>query len=320
MPDERRMSTDRFYGGTSDRLRILRNFLEFVDATHPSREAAREWLFENAPGSSEGFARRNIDFLITAQILDDETDELRAGPAGKRYLRSRDPVDLYDGFTSGVKGFETILEALVDDPMTDEEIAECLRDAFPDYEIPVAVAQRHREWLQVLGFLYRTNGRSHITSQGQEVIGEAVSAGQPRSSDTSGRTYDTQSSQVAVSQEFRDLVFDQYNGQCLMTEIDHPTLLTLAHVLPRSDYVEYAEDPTNAFVLNWTHHMAFDAGLFTFDADLRLRVNPDFTPRDPWLRQTLLDCDGDEIQLPPNAEIASSHIKERNQLLDWWPL
>lgn len=319
MTDDRRMSTDRFYGGTTSRIRTLHQFLKFLDSANPSRETAYDWLADNTDGGSRSFAERNVDFLITSRILDEDDGSLRPGRAGEQYLRSHDPIDLYNGFTAGVKGFETILEALTAGPMTDQEIANRLREVFPDYKIPVNVAKRHREWLQVLGLLSRIDDRNCITNRGRQVIGVTASDDVP-TSDTSGQTYETQSSVVTVSEQFRTSIFEQYDGRCLLTKIDHPSLVTLAHVLPRSEYVEYAEDPRNVFVLNWTHHMAFDAGLFTFDSEYRLRVKPDFKPTDHCLRRTLLERDGDQIRFPADATLAVEYLDERNQQLDWWPV
>jgi putative restriction endonuclease len=37
-----------------------------------------------------------------------------------------------------------------------------------------------------------------------------------------------------------------------------------------------AEDIENVLLLDWTHHMAFDAGLWTFDESGRLWIKPGF--------------------------------------------
>jgi hypothetical protein len=63
--------------------------------------------------------------------------------------------------------------------------------------------------------------------------------------------------------EFGDLmedVFVRYGRRCLPTEIDRPEMLTLAHVQPRSERVDLAEDPTNVLVANWNHHRASTRG------------------------------------------------------------
>lgn len=49
--------------------------------------------------------------------------------------------------------------------------------------------------------------------------------------------------EVTVSPKFRSEILDRYENQCTITGIHQSSLLDLAHILPRSDYPEYAEDP-----------------------------------------------------------------------------
>ncbi|MFC4551392.1 MULTISPECIES: HNH endonuclease [Halorussus] len=139
--------------------------------------------------------------------------------------------------------------------------------------------------------------------------GEAVNAGGRR------RRYERE--EVTVSPQFRTEVFDRYKNQCAMTGIGHPSLLDLAHVLPRSEHPERAEDPKNALVLNSLHHRAFDAGLFTLDADYRLRVDPSFNPEHPFLRESIVERQGTRIELPSNVDIGEEHLEKRNAGLGW---
>lgn len=323
MTDDRRMTTERFFGGRSNRLRYLHQFLKFVEEEDPSFEECIRWIREKGYGESRDVIKRNIRFLTTCRILARAGNKVKLGEWGQRYVESRNPVDLYAGLVSGVKGFETLLEGLDEGPMSDEELADRLRPEFPEYKLPVEVVQGHRAWLQVLGLLSHEGDQNYITTLGQEVLNGAMSAPDeeliPREPDTSGRVYEASTSQVRVSQEFKNRVIEQYGGRCLLTEISHPRLVTLAHVLPRSDYVHLAEDPRNVFVVNWTHHAAFDAGLFTFDSHYRIRVAPDFNPWDPWLRETIAKREGNPVELPADVELSTTHLETRNQTLEWWP-
>jgi|GEM_PF-1585661 len=140
----------------------------------------------------------------------------------------------------------------------------------------------------------------------------------PTEEDDYGVEYVTSGSEVRISKRFRDRVFDLYDGKCALTQMQAAPLVTLAHIVPRSDAIEYAEDIENVLLLNWTHHKAFDAGLWTLDEDLRIRVNPEFTTDDPHLRQTLIDRQGEQIELPDGATLSPDRINEHNEELDWF--
>lgn len=134
-----------------------------------------------------------------------------------------------------------------------------------------------------------------------------------------GAVYEYQVTRVQVSNSFRRRAFDLYDNECILTEIKENPLVTLSHIVPRSDEVRYAEDINNIMLLNWTHHVAFDSGIFTLDPDLHLWVNPEFETGDPWLQQTLLDRHGEKLELPEGATPSEERIQERNTSIDWWP-
>lgn len=316
MTGDRRVSTDRFYGGTTERMANLRRFLRFVDATEPTFGEAVEWVATNTGGGSESFVKRNLDFLETCAVVDRSGPRIAVGEAGAAYLTSRDPLDLFDGFRSGVVGFDAILEALADRPLDDHEIGGVLASAASRDSVAEDVGRRHREWLQVLGLLSYRDGRSHITPLGRAAIGEPD--GTELLPDTHARVQTAQRREYRISDAFRTTVIERYGETGVFTDIDHQALLTVAHVLARSEYPEHAEDPENVFVANWTHHAAFDAEAFTLDGDYRLHVAPDFAPRDPWLRATITDRDGDRIDWSTGAELHDSYLQRRNEALDWW--
>ena len=135
--------------------------------------------------------------------------------------------------------------------------------------------------------------------------------------DTEGRHRRYEREEVTVSPQFRSEVLDRYKNRCVVTGIQQSSLLDLAHVLPRSEYPEYAEDPKNVLVMNPLHHRAFDADLFTFDADHRIRTGPSFNPGHPFLRETLIEQQGKQISFPPNAQIGDGFLEKRNSRLGW---
>ncbi|MFC7081514.1 HNH endonuclease [Halorussus caseinilyticus] len=136
-------------------------------------------------------------------------------------------------------------------------------------------------------------------------------------SDTGGTRRRDERERVTVSARFRSEVLDRYDHRCAMTDVREASLLDLAHVVPRSDSPESAEDPENALVLNALHHRAFDADLFTLDAERRIRVSPEFDPGHPFLRESVAERRGDRVSLPETARIGAEYLEERNAELGW---
>lgn len=132
-----------------------------------------------------------------------------------------------------------------------------------------------------------------------------------------GRTRWYEVSETIVSETFRTAVFERYGYACTITNIEEEPLLDLAHVLPRSQRPDLAEDPENVFVLNSLHHRAFDAGLFTLDSEYRIRVSPAFDPGHPFLQETITEREGEQVALPPEAQVRPSFLEELNSGLAW---
>ena len=73
---------------------------------------------------------------------------------------------------------------------------------------------------------------------------------------------------------FRHAVLVSYNHRCALTGLAVRSLLTASHIMPWSRAPERRADPHNGLCLNALHDRAFDRGLITFDADLRLVLAP----------------------------------------------
>jgi hypothetical protein len=123
--------------------------------------------------------------------------------------------------------------------------------------------------------------------------------------------------EIAVSETFRTETFKRYRHTCTITGIGEEQLLDLAHILPRSERPDLAEHPENVLVLNSLHHRAFDAGLFTVDPEFRLRVSPAFDPGHPFLRETIIEQQGEQLSLPADVRLRPSFIEELNADLGW---
>lgn len=166
--------------------------------------------------------------------------------------------------------------------------------------------------------------RSNNDERAPEVWRDWVSTGEIRQwptgeivNETAGRHRRYEREEIAVSPQFRSEILERYQNQCAITGIDQPSLIDIAHVLSRSDHPEYAEDPKNVVVLNPLHHRAFDAGLFTLDSNCRIRASPSFDPGHPFLRESIVERQGKQIALPPNARIRDEYLEKRNSSFDW---
>jgi len=135
--------------------------------------------------------------------------------------------------------------------------------------------------------------------------------------DQHGRIRRYETTETVVSDTFRAETFDRYNHACTITGIQQDDLLDLAHVLPRSQHPDLAEHPENVLVLNSLHHRAFDAALFTIDSDYRIRTSPSFDPAHPFLRNTIIDREGEPLSFPPNVQLQPSFLESLNAGLSW---
>lgn len=171
MADSRRMTTDRFYGGVSNRLENLRLTLSYIRDEHPTRDELNQWIIENTRAGSVDAVSHHLTFLNSIKIIELSDTRCELGEYGHRWLKDQDSETLYKALSSGVKGFDTILETLQDGPMTDEDIMDLLVAEFEEAEMSKpGPAVRHREWLQVLGLVEREDEVNRLTSEGQELL------------------------------------------------------------------------------------------------------------------------------------------------------
>jgi len=129
--------------------------------------------------------------------------------------------------------------------------------------------------------------------------------------------YETTTTARNTSSGLRSAVLDAYDGECLVSDVDHPRLLDVAHILPWSEYPEHRQSPENMVLLSKIHHAAFDAHLFTIDEELRIRNNPEFNTESDFLKKTLTEREGKRIETPQSAELAVRNLRKRNQDIGW---
>jgi len=171
MTDNRRMTTDRFYGGVSNRLQNLRSMLEYIRSTNPSRSELNKWVISNTRAGSADAVSHHLTFLASIELIELSESGCELDNYGEQWLEDGSPETLYEALSSGVKGFETILQSLAEVPMTDEDIMDLLVTEFDEAEMTKpGPAKRHREWLQVLGYVERRDSVNRLIKKGQNLI------------------------------------------------------------------------------------------------------------------------------------------------------
>lgn len=155
--------------------------IKYVNENAPPREQLAEWVVENTRAGSVDAVNHHLTFLQSIDLIQLSNTGCELGEYGKLYLDDRDPMALYEALSSGVKGFDTLVEALAKEPMTDEEIMELFVTQFEEAEMTTpGPAARHREWLESLGFVRRTDGINELTEEGRELITSSEALSKPK--------------------------------------------------------------------------------------------------------------------------------------------
>lgn len=172
MADDRRMTTDRFYGGVHGRLQNLRELLSYVEDESPSEDELVRWVIENTSAGSENAVNKHLGFLEGIDLIRSVDGGFRLDNYGQKYNKDPKADVLFDALTSGVKGFPSLLRELDNGSMTDEEIHDILVATYEECEMTTpGPALRHREWLQAIGYVEREQGINRVTDKGRSALG-----------------------------------------------------------------------------------------------------------------------------------------------------
>ncbi len=114
-----------------------------------------------------------------------------------------------------------------------------------------------------------------------------------------------------VQSFFRAAVLTSYEGRCAISGLAAPELLVASHIIPWSASVERRADPTNGLCLNALFDRAFDRGLMTLDASMRVVISGKLrnAATAAPLRCSLLDAEGRSITLPKRFPPASDALE-----------
>jgi 5-methylcytosine-specific restriction endonuclease McrA len=204
MADERRKTTDRFFGGVEGQLSNLQTMLTYVHAEKPNQEDLWAWLRSNTTARSDSTIEKYIQFIRAIDLLDRHGDIYTSTARGKAFSETSDPRLIFNALTEHAKGFETILLAIDNGARTKEEIQRHLRRMYPDYNLPTSIVGRHLEWLRAVGAVEKHDGMYLLTGFGHT---EARKLDPDQWLDFSSETreVDAPSSQSGSSEESTDI-------------------------------------------------------------------------------------------------------------------
>jgi putative restriction endonuclease len=316
------------FGGATHYVETLDAILEFVATHEPSTAELVGWhrgSFTNV--SSRKSIMRRVQYLQQAGFLEQTATNWRLGPAGKEYRQAGDAETLLGLMCERNVGLRSLLYELSAGPMTIAEISDQQLDTHPELgwtRGETDMAKQRANWLRSMGFVEKRGNEYVLTDAGWAFVEDAVSMWadsdwSPAVAAGEGMhagTYETTVHARSVDPEFRATVLSRHEQRCPVSEVDHPGLLDVAHILSWSEYPEYRADVANVLPLSKTHHAAFDKGLFTIDQDYRLCVNPSFETESELLQRTLL-AQADERLMLPEGSIEPEYLAKHNAALAW---
>lgn len=145
----------------------------------------------------------------------------------------------------------------------------------------------------------------------------------PRRSQT-GSTERIARVKVRLGQDyFRDAILNNFGGRCGVTGLAVRELLVASHILPWSEYKAERLNVRNGIALSRLHDAAFDLGMLTFDADLRVRLSRSLKSYLP--ERTVSECfaayEGESLQVPRDAVLPDERFLavHRARALQKWP-
>jgi len=172
MGDDRRMTTDQFFGGVDGRLENLQATFGYIVEMNPTRSDLWAWLKSNTGAESDSTIQAYVGFLRSIGLLERDDGQFSQTSRGQDYRTTGDTALLFETLVEHVKGFETILQSISLGYRTDDAIQTQLQEHYPDYQLPVGVIVRHLEWLEVVGAIEQHSDHYVLTAFGQDIVDE----------------------------------------------------------------------------------------------------------------------------------------------------
>lgn len=328
MASEQLRSIVPMFGGATSHVETLDEIIEYVNAQRPTTDELVGWhrgRFERV--SSRDSILRRCDYLEDVGFLEIHADEWDLGPEGQRYLANRSTETLLEIMCRRNLGLRSLLYALSVGPMSIDDVNRQQLKTHPELGWDPSnynMALQRVNWLRSLGVVQKDGDQYTLTSEGRQFTDNAVEAwaGSTMTEESVASdpmiagTYEITVEARAIDPEFRATALYQFDQTCAVSDVDHPALLDVAHILSWSDYPEYRSDLQNVLPLSKIHHAAFDRKLFTIDAEFHLRVNPQFETDSKLLRETIYDRAGEQILSPENT-VSPKYLKAYNAALEW---
>lgn len=231
MTNDRRMTTDRFFGGVDGRLDNLQTMLAYVLEEEPSQAGLWTWLKMNTSAGSDSTIETYLQFIRSISLLERRDDRYVTTDQGEAYAESGDPELIFQTLTEYVKGFETILQAIEKGYRSPEDIQDQLREQYPDYSLPLSIVGRHLEWLEAVGAIEEYDEQYVLTEFGRAKVNEFDSRHwlpSPTSSKWSGNSNTPQES-----------VSDSTNLDTLRQRAEHDATDSVSRTTHEREVVEY---------------------------------------------------------------------------------
>lgn len=102
---------------------------------------------------------------------------------------------------------------------------------------------------------------------------------------------------------FRDVVLNNFDGRCGVTQLGVRELLVASHILPWGSHPQERLNVRNGLCLSRLHDAAFDRGLIAFDAKLKLVLSPQLKTALPQraVSENFAAYEGEALKLPEDA-------------------
>lgn len=172
MASNRRMTTDRFFGGVDNRLQNLRSMLAYVDSTEPDETDLWQWLKASTAAESDSTIEKYVGFQRSIGLLRLQNGQYQTTSQGAEYAETDQKEIVVDALLEHVKGFETILQAVETGHSSIKEIQSSLQEEYPSFQLTEAVVGRHIEWLQAVDTLKKSGDQFVLTDFGETVLQE----------------------------------------------------------------------------------------------------------------------------------------------------
>lgn len=149
-PDMRHKSCWPLPGGREKYIPRLLAILEQIRRAHPSLDDLAEWASEQF-GAGD-WMKGAIDRCVLYPGLASNPDELSLTPTGSRYLETRDPDIVVEGFAKNILGFKEMLTWLGEKPMSKDELLNAFNKLGAGWKKIDQVTHR-LNWLMALGWV-----------------------------------------------------------------------------------------------------------------------------------------------------------------------